>query len=88
MVLIIFQTKSTLTTNFQTILQYLTAWMVEKDESEFSQQYTEQDNSLQQFKKQIYSYSDVSKITNNFGTIVGKGGFEISPHTLAENKLG
>jgi len=25
--------------------------------------------------KQIYSYSDIIKITNNFTTIVGKGGF-------------
>jgi len=61
----------TLTASFQTIVQYLTAWMVEKDQSE----YTEQDDSLQQFKKRIYSYSDIIKITNNFTTIVGKGGF-------------
>ncbi|KAG4947684.1 hypothetical protein JHK87_043691 [Glycine soja] len=49
--------------------------MVEKDPSQISPQYTEQDDSLLEFKKQIYSYSDVLKITNNFNTIVGKGGF-------------
>jgi len=49
--------------------------MEEKDQSEISQQYTQQDDSLQEFKKQIYSYSDVCKITNSFNTIVGKGGF-------------
>jgi len=36
---------------------------------------TEQDDSLHQLKKQIYSYSDVVRITNEFSTIVGKGGF-------------
>jgi len=40
-----------------------------------SAQCTEQDDSLHQFKKQIYSHSDVLRITNNFNTIVGKGGF-------------
>ena len=46
------------------------------DESEISRlQSTKKDDSLLQFKKQIYSYSDVLKITNNFNTIVGKGGF-------------
>lgn len=51
--------------------------MVEKDQSPISPQYTEQeqDDSLLQSKKQIYSYSDVLNITNNFNTIVGKGGF-------------
>ena len=51
--------------------------MVEKDPSQISPQYTEQDDSLLEFKKQIYSYSDVLKITNNFNTIVGKGGFKM-----------
>ncbi|KAL2968266.1 hypothetical protein AAZX31_15G020900 [Glycine max] len=51
------------------------ALMVEKDQHEVSLQYIEQDDSLLQFRKQIYSYSDVLKITNNFDTIVGKGGF-------------
>ncbi|RDX71291.1 LRR receptor-like serine/threonine-protein kinase IOS1, partial [Mucuna pruriens] len=51
------------------------ALMVEKDQSQISPQYTEQDDSLLQVKKQIYSYSDVLKMTNNFNTIVGKGGF-------------
>ncbi|KHN32668.1 Putative LRR receptor-like serine/threonine-protein kinase [Glycine soja] len=46
----------------------------EKDQSPISPQYTEQDDSLLQSKKQIYSYSDVLNITNNFNTIVGKGG--------------
>ncbi|KAG4945097.1 hypothetical protein JHK87_041104 [Glycine soja] len=48
--------------------------VVEKDQSPISPQYTEQDDSLLQSKKQIYSYSDVLNITNNFNTIVGKGG--------------
>eukprot|EP00256_Glycine_max_P054712 XP_014621603.1 putative leucine-rich repeat receptor-like protein kinase At2g19210 isoform X1 [Glycine max] len=47
----------------------------EKNQSEMSAQCTEQDDSLHQFKKQIYSHSDVLRITNNFNTIVGKGGF-------------
>ncbi|KAH1207515.1 putative LRR receptor-like serine/threonine-protein kinase [Glycine max] len=47
----------------------------EKDQHEVSLQYIEQDDSLLQFRKQIYSYSDVLKITNNFNTVVGKGGF-------------
>ncbi|KAG5104188.1 hypothetical protein JHK82_041158 [Glycine max] len=51
------------------------ASMVEKDQSQISPQYTEQDDSLLQFKKQIYSFSDVLKITNNFNTTLGKGGF-------------
>ncbi|XP_029128814.1 LRR receptor-like serine/threonine-protein kinase IOS1 [Cajanus cajan] len=51
------------------------ALMEEKHQSQISPQYTEQDDSLLQLKKQIYSYSDVLKITNNFNTIVGKGGF-------------
>ncbi|KAL5156665.1 LRR receptor-like serine/threonine-protein kinase IOS1 [Glycine soja] len=51
------------------------ALMVEKDQHEVSLQYIEQDDSLLQFRKQIYSYSDVLKITNNFNTVVGKGGF-------------
>ncbi|KAL2578657.1 hypothetical protein AAZV13_15G020600 [Glycine max] len=50
------------------------ASMVEKDQSPISPQYTGQDDSLLQSKKQIYSYSDVLNITNNFNTIVGKGG--------------
>lgn len=46
------------------------------DESEISRlQSTKKDDSLLQVKKQIYSYSDVLKITNNFNTIIGKGGF-------------
>ena len=49
--------------------------MVEKDQSQISLQYTDQDDSFLQSKKQIYSYSDVLKITNNFNTIIGKGGF-------------
>ncbi|XP_020223399.1 LRR receptor-like serine/threonine-protein kinase IOS1 [Cajanus cajan] len=60
---------------FKTIVLYLTAWMVEKDQSEIPQQYTKQDDSVLQFEKQKYSYSVVLKITNNFNTIVGKGGF-------------
>ena len=40
-----------------------------------SLQYTDQDDSFLQSKKQIYSYSDVLKITNNFNAILGKGGF-------------
>ncbi|KAL2332312.1 hypothetical protein Fmac_019893 [Flemingia macrophylla] len=47
------------------------------DHSQITPHYTEKDDSLLQFKKQIYSYSDVLKITNNFDTIVGKGGFGI-----------
>nr|KYP58350.1 putative LRR receptor-like serine/threonine-protein kinase At1g51880 family [Cajanus cajan] len=53
----------------------LKTWMVEKDQSEIPQQYTKQDDSVLQFEKQKYSYSVVLKITNNFNTIVGKGGF-------------
>ncbi|CAJ1955354.1 unnamed protein product [Sphenostylis stenocarpa] len=53
------------------------AWMVETDQSGISLQYRRQDDSLLQYKKQIYSYSDVIKITNNFNTILGKGGFGI-----------
>jgi len=49
--------------------------MVEKDQSEISLQYTEQDDSLKKLKKKKYSYSDIIQITNNFTTIVGKGGF-------------
>ncbi|KAL2332308.1 hypothetical protein Fmac_019889 [Flemingia macrophylla] len=49
--------------------------MEERQQSQISPHYTEQDDSLLQPKKQIYSYSDVLKITNNFNTIVGKGGF-------------
>ena len=49
--------------------------MVERDQSQISQPYTEQDDSLLELKKQIYSYSDVLKITNNFNTTLGKGGF-------------
>ncbi|KAG5104185.1 hypothetical protein JHK82_041155 [Glycine max] len=46
------------------------------DESEISRlRSTKKDDSLAQVKKQIYSYSDVLKITNNFNTIIGKGGF-------------
>ncbi|CAJ1955356.1 unnamed protein product [Sphenostylis stenocarpa] len=45
------------------------------DQREMTPQCTEQDDSLHQFKKQLYSYSDVVRITNNFNTIVGKGGF-------------
>ncbi|XP_029128759.1 LRR receptor-like serine/threonine-protein kinase IOS1 [Cajanus cajan] len=51
------------------------ALTVEKNQYQISPQNTEQDDSLLQFKKQIYSYSDVLKITSNFNTIVGKGGF-------------
>ncbi|XP_029128694.1 probable LRR receptor-like serine/threonine-protein kinase At1g05700 [Cajanus cajan] len=51
------------------------ALMVEKDQSQISPQYTEQDDSFLQFKKQIFSYSDILKITNNFNTTLGKGGF-------------
>ncbi|KAH1219348.1 LRR receptor-like serine/threonine-protein kinase IOS1 [Glycine max] len=47
----------------------------EKDQSQISLQYTDQDDSFLQSKKQIYSYSDVLKITNNFNAILGKGGF-------------
>ncbi|KAL2332319.1 hypothetical protein Fmac_019900 [Flemingia macrophylla] len=53
----------------------LTALMVERDQNQISRQYIEQYDSLRQPKKQIYSYSDVLKITNNFNTIIGKGGF-------------
>lgn len=46
------------------------------DESEILRlRSTKKDDSLAQVKKQIYSYSDVLKITNNFNTIIGKGGF-------------
>ena len=44
--------------------------MVETTPSEINQDYA----SLQ-LKNQIYSYSDAIKITNNFNTILGKGGF-------------
>lgn len=50
-------------------------WMVEKGQSETSLQYIKQDDPSLKFKKKIYSYSDVLKITNNFSTIIGKGGF-------------
>ncbi|KAL2332314.1 hypothetical protein Fmac_019895 [Flemingia macrophylla] len=49
--------------------------VVEKDHNQISSQYTEQDDSLLEFNKQKYSYSAVLNITNNFNTIVGKGGF-------------
>jgi len=49
--------------------------MVEKDQSEISPQYTDQNDSSLQFQKQIYSYSDIIQITDKFTTIVGKGGF-------------
>ncbi|XP_047147959.1 probable LRR receptor-like serine/threonine-protein kinase At1g51880 [Vigna umbellata] len=52
-----------------------TALTVEKDQSEKSPQYTEQDDSSLQSQKQIYAYSDIVKITDNFTTVVGKGGF-------------
>ncbi|KAL2968272.1 hypothetical protein AAZX31_15G021100 [Glycine max] len=53
-----------------------TALMEVNDESEISRlRSTKKDDSLAQVKKQIYSYSDVLKITNNFNTIIGKGGF-------------
>ncbi|XP_027344321.1 putative leucine-rich repeat receptor-like protein kinase At2g19210 isoform X2 [Abrus precatorius] len=48
------------------------ALMVEKDRSEI---YTTQDDSWHQPKKQIYSYSDVLRITNNLNTVLGRGGF-------------
>ncbi|KAK8469754.1 hypothetical protein PHAVU_005G164400, partial [Phaseolus vulgaris] len=51
------------------------ASMVEKDQSEISEQHTKQEDSLKQSKKQICSHSDICKITNNFNTIVGRGGF-------------
>lgn len=53
----------------------LTALTVEKDQSEQSPQYTEQNDSSLQSQKQIYAYSDIVQITNNFTTVVGKGGF-------------
>ncbi|KAL2332318.1 hypothetical protein Fmac_019899 [Flemingia macrophylla] len=53
----------------------LTALMVERDQNQILRQNTEQDDSLRPPKKQIYSYSDVIKITNNFNTVIGKGGF-------------
>ncbi|KAK7261756.1 hypothetical protein RIF29_28075 [Crotalaria pallida] len=43
--------------------------------SEISLQYREQSDTSLPVKNQIYSYSDVLKITNNFNTILGKGGF-------------
>jgi len=49
--------------------------IVEKDQSQISPQYTEQDDLVLPLRKQIYSYSDVLKITNNFNTTLGKGGF-------------
>ena len=49
--------------------------MVKKDQSEISEQHTKQEGSLQKSKKQICSHSDICKITNNFNTIVGRGGF-------------
>ncbi|XP_017424520.1 LRR receptor-like serine/threonine-protein kinase IOS1 [Vigna angularis] len=52
-----------------------TALTVEKDQTEKSPQYTEQDDSSLQSQTQIYAYSDIVKITNNFTTVVGKGGF-------------
>ncbi|KAL2332315.1 hypothetical protein Fmac_019896 [Flemingia macrophylla] len=53
----------------------LNGWMVERHQNQISRQYTEEDDSFRQPKKQIYSYSDVLKITNNFNKIIGKGGF-------------
>ncbi|XP_029128757.1 probable LRR receptor-like serine/threonine-protein kinase At1g05700 isoform X2 [Cajanus cajan] len=53
------------------------ALMEERDQNKMSRQYTEPDDSFRHPKKQIYSYSDVLKITNNFNTIVGKGGFGV-----------
>ncbi|RDX62675.1 putative leucine-rich repeat receptor-like protein kinase, partial [Mucuna pruriens] len=53
----------------------LTASMEVNDQNEISLQSKKQDDSLQQLKKQIYSYYDVLKITNNFNIIIGKGGF-------------
>ncbi|XP_068498587.1 LRR receptor-like serine/threonine-protein kinase IOS1 [Phaseolus vulgaris] len=49
--------------------------MLKKDQSAISPQYTEPNDSSLQFQQKIYSYSDIIKITNNFTTIVGKGGF-------------
>ncbi|XP_014499513.1 LRR receptor-like serine/threonine-protein kinase IOS1 [Vigna radiata var. radiata] len=51
------------------------ALIVEKDQSQISPQNTEQDDLLLPFRKQIYSYSDILKITNNFNTTLGRGGF-------------
>ncbi|RDX62676.1 LRR receptor-like serine/threonine-protein kinase IOS1, partial [Mucuna pruriens] len=51
------------------------AWMVEKDQSQMSLKYEKQDDSLLECKKQIYSHSEVLKMTNNLNTTVGKGGF-------------
>ncbi|BAT91670.1 hypothetical protein VIGAN_07028200 [Vigna angularis var. angularis] len=45
------------------------------DQREIAPESTEQEDSLHQLKKQIYSYSDVVRITNKFSKVVGKGGF-------------
>jgi len=49
--------------------------IVERDQSQISPQYTKQDDLVLSLRKQIYSYFDVLKITNNFNTPLGKGGF-------------
>lgn len=53
----------------------ITAVVIETNPSEISPQHAIQEDASLRFQKQIYSYSDVRKITNNFNTIVGKGGF-------------
>ncbi|ESW22558.1 hypothetical protein PHAVU_005G163100 [Phaseolus vulgaris] len=53
----------------------LKALIVERDQSQISPQYTKQDDLVLSLRKQIYSYFDVLKITNNFNTPLGKGGF-------------
>ncbi|XP_027926507.1 LRR receptor-like serine/threonine-protein kinase IOS1 [Vigna unguiculata] len=53
----------------------LKALIVDKDQSQIAPQHTEQDDLLLPFRKQIYSYSDILKITNNFNTTLGRGGF-------------
>ena len=61
---------------FETVASwYLTALIVDKDQSQIAPQHTEQDDLLLPFRKQIYSYSDILKITNNFNTTLGRGGF-------------
>jgi len=59
--------------------------IVEKDQSQISPQNTEQDDLLIPFKKQIYSFSDIVKITNNFNTTLGRGGFGTVYHGHIED---
>lgn len=58
------------------LLKFKNCWTASTiDQREIGPESTEQEDSLHQLKKQIYSYSDVVRITNKFSTVVGKGGF-------------